>query len=379
MVHSGESASRPPFFDARTHEVDYVGPGREEPPPEGLTEVSIGWFGPTDPEAPLGGSMWCAATLAVEEANREGGLDGLPFRLLGRWSENPWGSGIKGLAELVYEERVWALLGAPDSASAHLVEQVVAKARIAFLSPVATDKTTNLVNVPWIFACAPGDPEIARALAPAIVKAAEGGRLALVSGTDHDSRQLTVELLSALGDAASFPDRHVQLRPERQDLGVFLAQVIAGDPKAVVVMAGARESARVVQALREGGLEAPVVLGPQAGRRAFAASLREDPGDIRIPFLWTLERSGKPGRAFDRKFRKEFGFAPDYAAAYTYDAARLLIQAVRDTGLNRVRIRDRIRSLEPWEGVTGSFEWNPAGRREGARITLVGPPPGRNP
>lgn len=323
--------------------------------------------------------MWCAATLAVEEANREGGLDGLPFRLLGRWSENPWGSGIKGIAELVYEERVWALLGAPDSASAHLVEQIVAKARVPFLSPVATDKTTNLVNVPWIFACAPGDPDIARNLATAIVTAAGDGTVALISGTDHDSRQLTLELLSALTGTTSFPDRHVQLRPERQDLGEPIAQVIAGNPTTVVVIAGARESARVVTALRQGGFLARVFLGPQAGRRAFTTSLAEDPGDIRMPFLWSPERSGKPAKDFDARFREDFGFAPDYAAAYTYDATRLLIRALRDAGLNRVRIRDRIRSLVPWEGVTGSVTWTPTGRRETAPITLGSTPPGRNP
>ena len=47
--------STQPYFDARQQQMEYVGPGREEPEPANLREVSIGYFGPSDPatDSPL--------------------------------------------------------------------------------------------------------------------------------------------------------------------------------------------------------------------------------------------------------------------------------------------------------------------------------------
>ena len=118
-----------PHFDGRKKDLEYPGPGREEPEPKGLSEVRIGYFGPSDPNHVLGGDLWLAAQIAIEEANSTGGYRGSAFRLLPAWSENPWGSGISDVTRLVYNEHVWALIGRIDGPSTHLVEQVTTKAR----------------------------------------------------------------------------------------------------------------------------------------------------------------------------------------------------------------------------------------------------------
>ncbi|MCP5117243.1 MAG: ABC transporter substrate-binding protein, partial [bacterium] len=114
-------------------------------------------FGPSDPEHPLGGQMWQAAQLALELENDAGGYRGKPFRLIPAWSKDPWGTGTAELARLVYRHHVRAIVGGIDGSSTHLAEQLVAKARLSLVSPVSTDRTANLANVPWIFSLAPGD------------------------------------------------------------------------------------------------------------------------------------------------------------------------------------------------------------------------------
>ena len=82
-----------PFFDRRQWPLEDAGPGREEPDPQNVSEVRLGYFGPDDPAHPEGGDLWCAALLAVEDANQQGGYRGKPFRLVARWSDNPWTGG----------------------------------------------------------------------------------------------------------------------------------------------------------------------------------------------------------------------------------------------------------------------------------------------
>ena len=364
-----EAAKAPatqPFFNARAHQTEYVGPGREIPPPEDIEEVRIGYFGPTDPQHPTAGAMWLAATLAVEEANQAGGYDGRPFRLITSWSENPWGTGIKGVTRLVYTDKVWAIVGAPDGPSAHLVEQVVAKARLAFVNPVSTDKTTNLANVPWIFSCAPGDHLVAPVLADAIVSRTDGQGIALVAATDHDSRQFTTELLASLHRLKAFPTLRLDLRPGSTDLDLPLQRLRGSEPAVVALIAGPADSARFVSAWRDEGLVQPVFGGPSMGHRLFAKLAGESADGVVFPLLWHAGIDGKRSGGFARRLAERFGVEPDYTAAYTYDATSLLIAAVRQAGLNRAEIRDCVRELSPWLGVSGTITWDPAGHNSRA-------------
>jgi branched-chain amino acid transport system substrate-binding protein len=351
-----------PYFDARTQEAEYYGPGREDLLPEGPTEVRIGWFGPEDCSHPAGGGMWLAAILATEQANREGGCHGLPFRLLPRWSENPWGTGVRQVTRLVYENNVWAIAGAPDGPSAHLVEQVTAKARLPFLSCASTDRSANLANVPWIFSLVPADDAIARVLAPAIIEEAAGGSIAVVSATDHDSRMTVKELTAELNRLDAFPSHHVNLRPGDRDFNAQLTIIRQAHPAVVVVIAGAADSASFLRALREAGVTACVFGGPGMARQQFVALAGQAAEGVRVPLLWSMATDQPAVEEFVAAFSRRAGVPPDYAAAYTYDAMNLLFAAIRQADLNRARIRDAIRSLSGFDGVTGPINWDPTGQ-----------------
>ena len=359
-MHAGTKA-RTPFFNARLHMSEYAGPGREVPPPADIEEIKIGWYGPADADHAEAGMMWQAATLAVEDANRLGGYRSLPFRLITSWSENPWGTGVRDVARLVYAHHVWAMAGAPDGPSAHLVEQIVAKARLPFLSPVSTDKTTNLANVPWTFSCTPGDHLQASVLAEALLERVDGGRFALVSCTDHDSRVFATELLAALDELGAFPSLRVEFRPDSLDFDTQRQGLQHARPAAVALIAGPLEAARLLIAMRESGLTMPVFGGPAMGRRLFVERAGPAAEGVVFPLLWYPSSAGRRSTEFAMRFRERFGVEPDYTAAHTYDAMTLLVTAIHKAGLNRVRIRDALRLLSPWPGVTGLVTWDPTG------------------
>jgi ABC-type branched-subunit amino acid transport system substrate-binding protein len=339
-----------PFYKLRDHETTYSGPGREDLEPNDLEEVRIGYFGPSDPNHPEGGDLWLAAQMALEEANEEGGYRGIPFRLVSCWSQNQWGTGISQLARLAYEEDVWAIIGSIDGASTHLAEQVVAKARLPLVSPVSSDKTINLANVPWMFSLTPGDHLIAPVVARAIVDLT-GAPFVLVSSTDHDSRLFVDELRSALTSQQVVPSYHWELNP-RQDVEAIANRVIGSTIQTVVIAAGADDAARFVNALKREGFQGHIVGGPSLGRRAFIEEVQEKGNGVLFPILSSV----------DEVFVERFGREADYAARQVYDAVRLLVDAIRKAGLNRVQIRDALVELTPWEGISGSVVWDPLGQ-----------------
>lgn len=326
--------------DARQQRPGYYGPGRDEPEPQGLREVRIGYFGPSDPSHPEGGAIWLATVRAIDEANREGGYKGLPFRLVPGWSENPWAGGISRVTRMAYEDKVWAVIGSIDGAATHLAEQVVVKARLTLINPASTDRSVHGANVPWIFSCPPGD----HLQAPVLVQALGHEPFTLVSATDHDSRAFTAELKSALARSRMSPLSHIEFRPGTNEFSGLVERVAVS--KAIVIVAGARDSARLVGALRQVRFSGPILGGPAMGRKIFT----DEAGPAAEGVLFPLLVESSDGR-----------FA-DYAAAHAYDAARLLIAAIRKAGLNRARIRDAVQELSPWPGVSGEIRWDNLGQ-----------------
>ncbi len=350
--------TRGAFFDARQHESRYAGPGRELPEPADVDEVRIGYFGPHDPADPDGGDMWQAATLALEEANRQGGYHGKPFRLVPAWSKDQWGTGVVDVTRLVYREQVWAIVGGPDGPSTHLAEQVVAKARLTLISPGSTDRTANLANVPWMFSCLPGDHLQAPVLAEAIAARRGEGPFLLASADDHDSRMFTAELMKCLAKRRVTLKLHLRFRRTAAEAEALASRVAESEAASIAVIGNAHDSATLIGALRDAGVTATVYGGPAVGRRRFIEEAGASAAGVVFPRLHVPSGDSRP---FERAFVERVQVSPDYAAAATYDAVRLVIAAIHRAGLNRARIRDAVRELSPYDGAAGAIRWDALG------------------
>ncbi len=321
-------------------------------------EVLIGYFGPATSTHPQAGDMFSAASLAIEQANQAGGYNGNSFRLVAGWSDNPWGSGVKEVVRMAYEHKVCAIIGGIDGPSTHLAEQVVAKARLTLLSPASTDKSVNLANVPWMFSSLPADNIQAPVLADAISSSAGGNPFLLISATDHDSHLFTVELKKSFVKHRINPRYHFEFKPGEKNFTALLDKLIPVRTQALVIIAGADDSANLISAVHKKGFKGDIFAGPSLGRRRFLAEAGQAAEGVIFPLLYL---PGERSERFEKQFSKRFGKSPDYLAAHTYDTVNLLIFAIKKAGLDRAKIRDTVKELSSWNGVTGAFNFNAHG------------------
>jgi len=373
----GQTASSPepqeekPFHEYRSQSLEYVGSMADAPIPEDLTEVAIGWFGPAEATHPLHGDLWVAASLAVEEANRVDGWNGFPFRLLPSWSENVWGTGVSQLARMVHEEGLWAILGSVDGSATHLAEQVVAKALLPLVSPVSTDESVNLAGVPWMFSVVPGDHLWAPVLVEDLLALVGEGEFGLVSVTDHDSRLAADVLLEELRRSDRGPLQRLDVRPGRTDLASQIERLGFADATALLVIAGPEDGARLLRAIRNQGFDGPIFGSPQLARQTCLDLAGEAAEGVRLPVLRDPKVDGAERRRFESDFRLRTGKDADWAAAHTYDAARLLLAAIQKAGLSRPGIREALVELAPWQGVTGVVDWDSTGQNRRAVTAMA--------
>lgn len=335
----------------------------------GDQDVPIGYFGPDDPDHPVGGAIWQGTTLAIDEANREGGYKGLPFRLVQGWDENPWSGGAATVVRMAYQERVWAIIGGIDGASTHLAEQVVAKARLTLIDPVSTDRTVNAANVEWMFSCMPDDRVLMAAVGEGLLSSPGRASYILVSATDHNSRIMTGEFNSFVHLKRGRPRRHLEFQSGSHRMPDVARQISGSGVEAVVVLAGALDSAAMVRQLRSVNENLLIFGGPSMGRREFLKQAGPAAEGVRFPL--PMDTSGTAVK-FAERFQARYGQPPDHAAVHAYDAACLVVAAIRNAGLDRARIRDAMAQLSPWEGMSGTIRWDETGRNSrGAQLGTI--------
>jgi branched-chain amino acid transport system substrate-binding protein len=306
-------------------------PDTGEPEDEDFTSIPIAYFGPSDPTHPLGGSAWLGVSAGIDRANRDGGYKGKPFRLIPVWAPDPWKGGVSQLARVTYGDRVRAILTGIDGNTAHLAEQIATKALVPVVDIASTDKTVNGAAVPWIFSATPADDAIAAALAPAIERVA-GHDYTILAGIDHDSRK-TAEALKA------------KLAPERiLDYETEIPPVPEG-AKAVVIIAGPLESAKLLAAAKAQAPKLPVFGGPMMARSSFLRTAGANANGATVPLLAKLSKEHPDW---------------DYTALMAEASALLLAGAISQAGLRRSAIRNKLHLLPAPQGA----EWAPDGRTE---------------
>ncbi|HEX6880817.1 MAG TPA: ABC transporter substrate-binding protein, partial [Terriglobales bacterium] len=227
-----------PYKPGEAAPLTYNGPGREVPDPE-VDEVRLLYFGPAD----ASDSLWNGARLAIEDANREGGYHGKPYRLVPVWDANPWTGGVGKLARAVESEKAWAIIGGTDGATIHLAAQVTTRLPIVVLNAAATDRSIHNANVPWIFSCVPGDQAISASMAKSI-----RGPFILLSGTDHDSRSFVSQLSLAMTAEHISPSARLEVG-QSSDYKTIAADAIAKKAAIIVLVAPANEIGAILNTL----------------------------------------------------------------------------------------------------------------------------------
>jgi branched-chain amino acid transport system substrate-binding protein len=371
----GGAPQSPPYRRGGQEPLDFRGPDRDRPEPE-VAEVVLAWFGPGDPGDADFGTLWQGAVLALDEENAAGGYrrrssssaaapaaPGVPFRLVPAWSASPWQAGIADLLRLVYDRQAWAVIGGMDGTSTHLAAQVALKSRVPLLSPWSTDRTADDANVPWLYSLPPSDEAVAVAVAGELAGTAAVPRrgFAILASTDHASHATLRAVRRELSRRRLGAAAVVEFAPSELDPAAVAAHVTRGGSDAVLVLATALQTGRLVTALRAAGFSGTVVGGVAASGLAFRAAAAEAAEGVLAP---RLVEPGARWDAFAAAFEARWGAVPDAPAAHGYDAVKVVVAAIRGAGLNRARIRDAVRALAPWSGASGPVRWNALGRNE---------------
>ena len=367
---------------------EFTGAGREKSAPTNLDEIRIGFLGPLEGSVmtPQGIQMLQGATLAINEANKNGGYQGTPFKIMPHNDVGLWGAAANEVVKM-NDEKVWAFLGSIDDINTHVALRVALKLEIPMVNTGDPDPTLTETRIPWMIRCIADDRQSSYALVNYVYRKKGHSRVAVLRADNRYGRVGIMEFRDAALRFGYPLVLEVRFADGETSFTSQIERIIKTKPDAVVLWGNATETALIINQMREMGMEQPIY----GSDRLMSPELLKIAGENAEGLITTCQYNPNLDNpnliAFNKNYNNLYGIEPDVFAAHAYDGMNIIIGAIQKAGLNRALIRDLLtdqKTFQGYEGITGEIildaSWNDIGSiwmtevRDGKFVFFPTPP-----
>ena len=343
-----------PHFRYWTKRLPFRGPGVAFPDPKGLKTLRVGVLGPNrkGPEGARGERTRRGIDLAFEEAEKERRPDELPFEIVSKEDSPQWGSAAN-IAVDFKDEEVLGFLGTIDGDATHVALRVALKIETYMINTSDPDPTLTETQIPWLTRVFPDDRQQCFRLALLAVREDGCRRIAILREDSRPGRVGVMHFANYIRRLGHPPVQHFNFRPGAADVTTQVEGIKAANVDAVLFYGQPEDVGRLVARLRAEGVKAKFFGFDRLKEEGFRREAGAAAEGMTITYFFNPARTDAPWVDFVRRFRQRYNEDPEVYAAYGYDGAKLMIEAIRKSGPNRYRVREYLGSLEQWEGVTG--------------------------
>ena len=330
-----------------------IGCGGEKAPDE--QGIKIGFYGAlTGPTATFALSGKNGASLAVEEINRSGGVLGKSIVLLAEDDRGEASEAASAVSKLITRDHVVAVIGEQASSRTLAAAPIAQSYGVPMISPTSTNVEVTKKG-DYIFRACFIDAYQGRAVADFARKDRKAQTAAILIDARSDysvglaeafrksfeaqGGRITSELKYTEGDS-DFSAQLTAIRPQKPDV-LFVPGYYTD---AGLIARQARSLGVAATLLGADGWDSPklVEIGGSAIEGAYFAN------------HYSVDDPAPAVRKFVGSYKARFGAEPDSIAAASYDAMRLLADAIARAGSTEgERVREALASTKDFPGVTG--------------------------
>jgi branched-chain amino acid transport system substrate-binding protein len=325
-------------------------------------ELRVGFIAPLSGElADVGISSLEGAKLAVDEANRGGGLltsgKRVTVVLLIKDGQASPEKAVIAAQELINKDKVSAIIGPPLSSTAIPVARFAERAMIPMITPIATNAEVTK-GADWVFRVCYTDISQATAMAQFSYRNLSARTAAVLFDVANTYNRTVAEMFAStfqrLGGRIVASETYTT---GATDFRSQLERIKARQP-AVLFLPNYVNDLRVqldmIHSLR---IPAQLIGSDSMAFREPADISRSEGAYYSTHF--SIEIPSEAVRRFTAEYQSAYNRPPTPAGALTYDAFGLLFEAVRKCGsVNAGLIGQSLRSTGRYDGVTGTMDFS---------------------
>jgi branched-chain amino acid transport system substrate-binding protein len=323
----------------------------------GASEIVIGHYASmTGSTAHFGQDTDRGVRLAIDEANAKGGVLGKKLRVVTLDTRGDSAEAANAVNRLIDVEKVTALLGEVASSLSLAGGRVAQRRKIPMISPTSTNPKVTEVG-DYIFRVCFIDPFQGKVMATFARQNLKFDKVAILKDVKNDYSIGLADAFrksfTALGGTIIVEQSYSQGDTD------FSAQVTAirgTAAQAIFVPGYYSEVGSIARTADRLGLKVPLLGGDgwdspdlfKIGGDAINGSYFSD--------HFAPDLATEQAKQFVAKFTAKYGVAPSGLGALGYEAAEVLVDAIRRAGKDDpASIRDAIAQTKDFEGVTGKI------------------------
>jgi len=314
--------------------------------------------------ATYGQSVLNSVTLAFEDQNKKGGVLGKQLKFVTADNKSEAGESTTAITKLITQDKVVAVLGAVTSSNTKAAVPVSADNKIPLITPTATNSEVTVnkdgsLNK-WVFRSCFLDPFQGKVAANFVTNTLKLNKAAIfIDQKDDYSKGLAAEFKKVMeSSGGSITDTENYVGGDK-DFKSTLTRIKASNPELVFVPGYYSEVGLIVKQARDLGITVPFVGGDgwdsaKLADLAGAANLKDT---YFVDHMWAGDPATKP---FADAYQAKYGAEPDALAALGYDAAEMLIAAIKTSGsTDPEKLRVALENTKDFQGVTGVITVDP--------------------
>lgn len=312
-------------------------------------------------ESDLGVQTRNGVKLALDAANRNGGINGRLIKMIVKDDQGNPETARQVDRELI-EAGVVAIIGHVTSQQSLAGLAVTQPAGVVLLS--ATSNSVELSGKDDLFFRVMSDNQRDAQVLAKHIRELGIHKAAIIYDEDNASYSRTF----SESFAASFNEQGGDVTAildfsgaNQSDFDKVLEQVRASEPEALLLVASAVNTAFLAQKIRLMDWEVQIFSSDWAYSEAFLQNGGQTIEGVEMVTSFDINNPTPAMEQFQQEYTKLFGIKPNFGAAQGYEAAIVLIEALKRCNDNFKELPDALRSIQHFEGLTGSISIDPYG------------------
>lgn len=337
--------------------------------------IKIGINAPMTGDIPkVGEGTKFAAQLWLEDINKAGGLEvgGKKYEVavIVEDNESKAESAVKANTKMITQDDVIAIVGPQSSSQAVPAGEVANKYKTVMISPWSTNPNTTL-DRPYVFRGCFLDPFQGPVVADFITAEFGAKKAAVLYDVAADYQKGLAEEFKKAWEAKHGPGSIVayeSFTTKDTDFSSQLTKIIKSGAQVLFAPQYYNEVPLVVQQAKDLGWKGPIVGSDAWGSTETVQLCGEACYGLYFSTHYAAAGAKGATKAFIDRYNKTYGYVPDDVAALTWDALRIVQQAIQDSGKitgriekDREGVRNALARIKNFNGITGNMNFTEEG------------------
>ena len=317
--------------------------------------------------ASLGQPGLDGAMLAVEQVNAAGGINGRKVQFVNVNSESENTKTVSAAKRLIEQEKVVAIIGPMSSGSSFAVVDTIEKARVPMISNGASRGIVLPPEQKKFTFLAPLTDVVVQTAMLKDMQAKGIKKIAILNSDVAFGTSGRDSLEKLAGDFGVQIVAKETFGNADTDISPQLTKIRGSDAQATVAWATGPGLAISTKNHRALGIKTPLYLAHSANDFNYLRLAGDSANGVLLPSSKLYVTASLPAgdaqkavvEGFVRDYEKKYGKLPATFAGNGYDAAMLLMEAIRKAGTDPAAVRDAIEGTKSHVGVTAIYAYSP--------------------